>query len=102
MAREGPAVWHADFTPVTAARPAVPGEVLIVMANGLGPTNPVVDLGTPFPQQPLAIVNTPVEASIGGARAEVINQVGWPGFVDTYRVDVRVPAGPPRVRRHCS
>jgi hypothetical protein len=34
----GPAVLHADFSPVTAAKPARPGEVLIVQATGLGPT----------------------------------------------------------------
>ena len=30
----GPAVFHADFSPVTAARPARAGEVLIVGVHG--------------------------------------------------------------------
>ena len=28
-----------------------------------------------------------------GIPAEVINTIGWPGLVDTYRVDFRMPAG---------
>jgi hypothetical protein len=39
----GPAVFHADFSPVTAAKPAKAGEVLMVRATGLGPTRPGVD-----------------------------------------------------------
>jgi hypothetical protein len=35
-----PAIFHADFSPVTAAKPAKAGEVLIAMATGLGPTRP--------------------------------------------------------------
>ena len=49
----GPAIFHADFTPVTAAKPAKSGEVLIVTATGLGPTVPGVDPGQPFPSNAL-------------------------------------------------
>ena len=45
----GPAVFHADFSPVTAARPARSGEILTVQASGLGPTVPGVNPGQPFP-----------------------------------------------------
>jgi hypothetical protein len=38
----GPAVLHEDFSPVTPARPASAGEVVIVRAAGLGPTRPAV------------------------------------------------------------
>src|SRR5262249_21242961 len=37
----GPAVTHsADFSLVTASKPATPGEILSVFVTGLGPTNP--------------------------------------------------------------
>ena len=37
----GPAVVHgADFSLVTAAKPAKPGEILTLLATGLGPTQP--------------------------------------------------------------
>jgi uncharacterized protein (TIGR03437 family) len=87
-------VWHADFTPVTAAKPAHADEVLIVSARGLGPTRPGIDPGAPFPPfstASLQVVNSPVEVTFGGAPTEVINQVGWPGEQNLYRVDFRVP-----------
>ncbi len=93
IAASGPAVFHSDFSPVTSAKPANAGEVLIVEASGLGPTVPGVDPGQPFPANPLLQVNSPVGVTVNGTTAEVINTIGWPGLVDTYRVDFRVPSG---------
>jgi hypothetical protein len=89
----GPAVFHSDFSPVTAAKPAKAGDVLIVEATGLGPTVPGVDPGQPFPTGSLFQVNSPVDVTVNGRPAEVINNTGWPGLVDTYRIDFRVPDG---------
>ncbi len=89
----GPAVFHADFSPVTAARPARSGEVLMVQATGLGPTVPGVDPGQPFPTAAHLPVNSPLAVTVNGQEAEVVNAIGWPGLVDTYRVDFRVPSG---------
>ena len=84
-------VWHSDFTPVSAARPAQADEVLIVSARGLGPTRPGVDPGAPFPPDPQQVVNSPVEIAVGGSLVPVINQIGWPGQQNLYRVDFRMP-----------
>ena len=89
----GPAVFHSDFTPVTAAKPAKSGEILIVQATGLCPTRPGVNPGQPFPTDAIQMVNSPVGVTTNGAAAEVINAIGWPSLVDTYRVDFRVPDG---------
>jgi uncharacterized protein (TIGR03437 family) len=89
----GPAVFHADFSPVTAARPAKAGEVLIVRATGLGPTRPGIDPSQPFPLDAPQEVNSPVDVTVNGHAADVINKIGWPGMVDTYRLDFRVPDG---------
>src|SRR5712692_5752360 len=89
----GPAIFHADFSPVTAVKPAKTGEVLILRATGLGPTRPGVDYGRPFPPDALQQVNSPIAALVNGQQAEVTNAVGWPGLVDTYRVDVPIPDG---------
>jgi hypothetical protein len=89
----GPAIFHADFSPVTAAKPASTGEVLIVRATGLGPTRPGVDSGRPFPSDALHEVNSPIAVFVNGQQAEVSAAIGWPGLVDTYRVDFRVPDG---------
>ncbi len=88
-----PSAWHADLSPVTAAKPAAAGEVLILMATGLGPVRPGVDPGQPFPSSPLQVVNSPVDVVVNGTPATVINVTGWPGLTETYRVEFRVPAG---------
>jgi len=89
----GPAIFHADFSPVTAAKPAKAGEVLIVRATGLGPTRPGVSPGQPFPTGAPQDVNSPVELTVNGNPVDVMSRIGWPGMVDTYRVDFRVPDG---------
>jgi len=94
----GPAVYHtADFSPVTATSPARAGEILMVGARNLGPTRPeLLPPGSrPFKADPIEVVNSPVEVTVNGKEAEVINQVGWPGTYDLYRVDFRVPSGLP-------
>ena len=88
-------MFHADFSPVTATRPAKAGEVLILMATDLGPTRPGVDRGTAFPAQTPVEVNSPVEVTVGGKSAVVMNKIGWPAMTNVYRVDVKVPDGTP-------
>jgi len=91
----GPAVFHADFSPVTPASPARGGEILMIAARNLGPTRP--DMLPPgsrmFKADALEVVSSPVEVIVGGKEAEVINKVGWPGTSDLYRIDFRVPSG---------
>ena len=90
----GPVVVHAnDFSLVTAARPARPGEILSLIATGLGPTRPGVDPGKPFPASPLSLVNSPVDVTVNGQPAEVQYAGGYPGTTDTYQVNFRVPSG---------
>lgn len=88
-----PAVFHSDFSPVTEARPARAGEVLILQATGLGPTVPAVEPGQPFPADANLPVNSPLGVKVNGQETDVVSAVGWPGLVDTYRVDFRVPSG---------
>ncbi len=88
----GPAVTHSgDFSPVTSAKPAAAGEVLSLFATGLGPTVPAVDPGQPFPSNPAATVNSPIEVKVNGNSAEVLGAVGYPGSLDGYQVNFRVP-----------
>ena len=39
----------------------------------------------------MAVVNSPVEVTVNGKAAEVIGAVGYPGAVDAYQVNFRVP-----------
>ena len=92
MLPAGPAITHSsDFSLVTASKPAAAGEVLSLFATGLGPTVPAVDPGQPFPSSALAVVNSPVQVTVNGKATEVLSAVGFPGAVDGYQVNFRVP-----------
>jgi hypothetical protein len=89
----GPAVTHSsDFSLVTSSKPAAAGEVLSVFMTGLGPVRAAVDPGQPFPSSPPAAVNSPVEATVNGEQAEVVAAVGFPGAVDGYQLNFRLPS----------
>jgi hypothetical protein len=93
LTANGPAIVHSsDFTLVSSAKPAAPGETLSLIATGLGPTVPEVDLGTPFPSSPLASVNSPLTVTVNGEAAEVLAAVGYPGSVDGYQVNFQMPS----------
>jgi hypothetical protein len=88
----GPAIVHSsDFSPVTTANPAKPGDTLSLFATGLGPTRPGVDLGQPFPATPLQPANSPIEVLVNGESAEVSFAGGFPGTIGYYQVNFRVP-----------
>jgi uncharacterized protein (TIGR03437 family) len=83
--------YHADFSPVSASSPAHAGELLILAVKGLGPTNPTLVPGKTFDGNKLAVVTSPVTATVSDMTAPVVNAVGSPGTTDTYRVDIRLP-----------
>jgi uncharacterized protein (TIGR03437 family) len=39
------------------------------------------------------VTATPAEVTVHTKEAQVINKIGWPGALDLYRVDFRVPSG---------
>jgi len=69
----------------------------MVPARRFGPTRPeLLPPGTgPFKADPVEVANSPIEVTVNGKEAEVINKVGWPGTHDLYRVDFRVRSGLP-------
>ena len=58
----------------------------------LGRRVPGLTPGRPFPASPLAVVNSPVEVTVNGRPAEVLAAVGYPGAVDGYQVNFRLPS----------
>jgi hypothetical protein len=89
----GPAIVHSsDFTLVTSSTPAARGEVLSLFATGLGPVREPPGAGQPFPSDPLAYVNSPIEVLVNGFNAEVLGAAGLPGTTDRYQVNFRVPS----------
>jgi uncharacterized protein (TIGR03437 family) len=97
LTSNGPAVFHSeDFTLVTSTKPARVGELLVISATGLGPVRPGIELGKPFPpfeEGKLHEVNSPVEVTVNGKAAAVLNKIGWPTLTGVYRVDFMVPEG---------
>lgn len=94
MSAGGPAIVHStDFSPVSASKPAAAGEILSLFATGLGPTRTSLAPGQPFPSNPLAVVNSPIDVTVNGKSAEVLGAVGYPGTVDSYQVNFRIPSG---------
>jgi hypothetical protein len=89
----GPAVVHShDFSPVTSSNPAAAGEILSLFATGLGAVRVPLDPGEPFPANPPAEVNSPVQVTVNGKLTELIGAVGYPGTRDGYQVTFRLPA----------
>ena len=88
-----PDILHSDSTPVTSERPARAGEKLIIFAENLGPTRPGVNPGEPFPNEPLAVVTSPVEVLVNGKASIPVNQVGVPGRVNNYLIEFQLPVG---------
>jgi uncharacterized protein (TIGR03437 family) len=93
MTAIGPAVAHLDYSPVTTANPARPGESLIIAATGLGPVKP--DLLPPgtvaFSGPPYQEVNAPVTVIVNGQELPAIRSIGWPGQKDLYWVNFQLP-----------
>jgi uncharacterized protein (TIGR03437 family) len=97
MTANGPAVTHCDdFSLVNASNPATAGEILCLFVTGLGPTRTSLTPGQPFPSSPLAVVNSPIDVWVNGKSAEVLAAVGYPGAVDGYQVNFRVPSDTPK------
>lgn len=89
----GPLILHSsDFSQLSATKPALPGEILTLIMTGLGPTNPGVDPGQPFPATPLVRVNSPIAATFNGASADVLYAGGYPGTSTAYQVNLQLPA----------
>jgi uncharacterized protein (TIGR03437 family) len=90
----GPAVFHMDFSPVTTANPARPGEILILGATGLGPVKPNLEPpgAVPFSGPPYQEVNSPITVVFNNKELPVVNKIGWPGQKSLYRVDFQVPS----------
>jgi len=96
-------VTHADGSPVTVAKPANPGEVLIAYAVGLGQTNPPLATGK------LVSSAAPTQTTYGldfnfRANALAIKPApnapapiyagATPGYVGLYQINFAVPPVP--------
>jgi minor extracellular serine protease Vpr len=79
---------------VTSSNPAVPGQVISLYCNGLGPVSNQPASGAPAGSGALlSQTNTTPVVTIGGQAATVSFSGLAPGIVGEYQVNAQVPAG---------
>jgi uncharacterized protein (TIGR03437 family) len=93
-ANVGAIVHTVDYSVVTAANPAKPGDSLAIFATGLGPVNQTIVSGQAAPSvEPLARTTSMPTVTIGGVQVNPSYAGLAPGFVGLYQVNVVVPTG---------
>ena len=81
------------YMPVTAAAPAMPGNLVVLWATGFGPTNPPTPAGTIVSGAP-STASTPV-VTVGGVQAPVVSSVLTTGTVGLYQITIQLPQNVP-------
>jgi uncharacterized protein (TIGR03437 family) len=89
-------LFDSDWKPITAAAPAKPGSRIIALAADLGPTDPDVLPGAPFPRDPFAQPLARINVTVNGVAVPTLNKLGQPGEVNIYRCDFLLPKDLPR------
>jgi uncharacterized protein (TIGR03437 family) len=99
LAATGPAIFalvhSADGSLVSASKPAVPGEYLVLYASGLGPVSNRPATGAVASASPLSSTAQSPAVSIGDVSAPIVFSGLAPGFVGLYQVNLQVPDGVP-------
>jgi len=85
---------HADWTLVSAAKPATPGEIIVVWLTGIGPVEKDIPTGAPAPLDELVRVIRPAQAEVGGQTAP-LRFIGLaPGLVGAGQANLEIPSLP--------
>jgi uncharacterized protein (TIGR03437 family) len=82
------------FQLVTAANPAIAGEIVSIYCTGLGAVSPIGLTGQ-APLVPPQRTAQAVEVSIAGAPAQVSYAGLAPGFAGLYQINAQIPANMP-------
>jgi uncharacterized protein (TIGR03437 family) len=88
----GGAILHADFGLVNAARPAAPGETVLVYLTGMGAVNPTVADGTAGTAGQLYRATSEAFVLVAGKQATVTYNGLAPGFPGLYQLNVTLPS----------
>jgi uncharacterized protein (TIGR03437 family) len=87
------AILHLDYSKVTAANPARPGDFVQVYLTGLGAVSPPVADGALAPAKPTAQVIGPVNVYVGGILMTNIQYKGLaPTLGGLYQLNIQLPA----------
>jgi uncharacterized protein (TIGR03437 family) len=83
---------NQDTSLNSAARPAEPGEIVVLFATGAGETSPAAESGKPA-EAPYPAPLASVALTVGGRSAELLFAGLAPGLVGLLQVNARVPDG---------
>ena len=93
---------NVALTPVTPSNPAVPGEVLLLYATGLGlpvlneENQPLINTGAKYPDgSPVTQPVNFVSSLAGGKTANILSATLKPGMVGTYEVMLQLNSDMP-------
>ena len=87
-------VVHAsDYSLVTPAKPATPGEYLIVFCTGLGPVTNSPATGAAASKDTLSTALSTPTFTFGGVSSTPIFSGLTPGLAGLYQINVQVPGG---------
>jgi uncharacterized protein (TIGR03437 family) len=81
------------YTPVSAAAPTMPGDLVVLWGTGFGPTTPPTAAGTIVSGAP-ATSTLPV-VTVGGVQVLVVSSVLTTGTVGLYQITIQLPANVP-------
>ena len=89
------AFLHADDSLVTTAKPASPGEVVLLYCTGLGAVTPAGTTGAVASSTTLSTTNIKPTVSVGGASAAISFSGLAPALVGLYQINFTVPMDTP-------
>jgi uncharacterized protein (TIGR03437 family) len=92
---DGAFLHGADNSLVTAAKPASPGEVVVVYCTGLGAVTPPGTTGALASGTVLSSTNIAPTVTAGSATANIAFNGLAPALVGLYQINLTVPAGTP-------
>jgi uncharacterized protein (TIGR03437 family) len=87
----GGAILHADYSLVSAAKPAIGGETVLIYLTGLGTVTPGLTDGTAGTITTLYRVDADVWVYVGGEQATVLFKGLAPGYPGLYQLNVTLP-----------
>jgi minor extracellular serine protease Vpr len=90
---DGAFLHGADNSLVTAAKPASPGEVVVLYCTGLGAVTPPGTTGGLASGTQLSNTNITPAVTVGGTTANIGFSGLAPGLVGLYQINLTVPAG---------
>lgn len=84
---------HQDFqSVVTAASPALPGEMIHLYALNMGSVTPAVKTGVPAPVAPLSKLDYQPVCTLNDAQLNVLFAGLAPGSIGVFQFDVQLPS----------